>query len=111
MMRDEWAYPGTMWASVAASPSPGRSRFPTWVDWTTSPSGSVILSGLMAFCLLCIGTCGRRKWAVAPESAIAWFDVRSRLMHSMGLLDSSSLSWLDSEAVDAVAASDLFLQL
>lgn len=25
---DEWASPGTIWATVAASPSPGRLRFP-----------------------------------------------------------------------------------
>ncbi len=46
-------------------------RLPSWVDWITSPSGSVILSGCVALRLLLMVTLGRRKCAVAPESAIA----------------------------------------
>ena len=37
----------------------------------TSPSGRVMLSGCSAWRLLFMGTLGKRKWAVAPESAMA----------------------------------------
>lgn len=68
---EECARPGTTCARVAASPRPGMLRLPSWVDWITSPSGSVILSGCVALRLLRMVTLGRRKCAVAPESAIA----------------------------------------
>eukprot|EP00956_Cyclotella_meneghiniana_P034213 scaffold102491_cov20-Cyclotella_meneghiniana.AAC.1 len=72
-MSDECARPGTMCAWVASSPRPGKLRLPMCVEWITSPSGKVIFSGLSALRLLAIGTFGRRKCAVAPESAIASF--------------------------------------
>jgi hypothetical protein len=60
-----------MWASVASFGRPGRGRLPMWVDEIVSPSGSVILRGWVATRLLRIGTFGRRKCTVAPESAMA----------------------------------------
>jgi hypothetical protein len=78
--REECVRPGMTWARVAESPRPGRLRLPTWVDWMTSPSGSVMLSGCSALRLLLMGTFGRRKCAVAPESAIASLVVSEILM-------------------------------
>ncbi len=37
----------------------------------TSLSGRVMLSGCSAWRLLFMGTLGKRKWTVAPESAMA----------------------------------------
>ena len=107
-IRDECARPGTMCAWEAASPRPGRLRLPTWVDLMTSPSGRVMCRGFSAMRLLAMGTLGRRKWAVAPESMIASLLSRRRLMLWAQLL---MLSRDDSEDVDAVALSELWLQL
>jgi hypothetical protein len=71
----------------------------------------VIFNGLVALRLLWIVALGKRKWAVAPESAMASSLPRQILMHSAGAVESSSVSKLDREAVDAVASSDRDLQL
>ena len=63
--------PGTTWAMVSASPRPGKLRLPTCVDCIISPSGKVIFNVNYVLHLLTIWTCGRMKWAVAPESAMA----------------------------------------
>lgn len=107
-MREECANPGTIWAWVASSPSPGRLRLPTWVDLMTSPSGNVMWRGLLAFRLLTMGTFGRRKWAVAPESMMASVLLRRMFMLSAQLL---TLLSVDRDDVDAVASSELWLQL
>jgi hypothetical protein len=87
-----------------------------WVDWMVSPSGNVMVRGFSAERLLLIRTWGSKKCAVAPESAMAVSPVRVRLMESWGssielLATDVSSSALDSDAVDAVASSDLAAQL
>ena len=77
------------------------------VEWMTSPSGNVMLRGLTALRLFAIGTFGRRKCAVAPESAMASVAPRVMLIHSWVVSVSFMDSMLDNDAVDAVASSEL----
>lgn len=108
--REEWARPGTMWPTVASKGRPGSERFPMWVECITSPSGKVIFNGFVAGRLLTSSTFGNRKWAVAPESAMARLGPSSRLIWgSVGSLKLESSSLRD--AVVAVASSDLAVQL
>jgi hypothetical protein len=105
-----------MWASVALSGKPGKSKLLMCVDLMVSPSGRVIVNGVVADRLLLSRTWGNKKCAVAPESAIAVLPSRSRLTESVGeLLSLSSRelssSELESDAVDAVASSDLGVRL
>ena len=104
-MRDEWARPGTICASVAASPSPGKFKLPVWVDYITSLSGKVMFNGTSAGLLLHIGTLGSKKWAVAPESAIASVVPRVMLAQFVGV-GMEVLSQSEIGLVDAVASSD-----
>ena len=71
-MSDEWESPGTMWARVADSGSPGMSKLHVWVDCRTEPSGMVTVMGFMSSCLLMTCACARMKWPVAPESPRAY---------------------------------------
>ena len=60
-----------MWASCAASGSYGMARHAVRVDLSIPLSGKLILRGLMAGWTLVTGACGRRKWLIAPASAMA----------------------------------------
>jgi hypothetical protein len=115
-IRDECARPGTMWASVALSGKSGKSKFPICVYLMVSPSGSVMVREFVADRLLLSRTWGNKKCAVAPESAIAVLPSRSKLTESVEKLSSLpsrelSSSELESDAVDAVASSDLGVRL
>ena len=59
------------WVMVAALPRPGKLRLLTCVDCMMLFSGKVIFDGVSALHLLSIWTCGRMKWAVAPELTTA----------------------------------------
>ena len=67
-IREECDNPGTMWASVTVSGSHGMSRLHVCVDFIVLPFGSVMVIGLVAFCILVAGAPSIRKCAVAPES-------------------------------------------
>lgn len=64
--------------------------------------------GLLAVLLLAMGTLGRRKWAVAPESMMASVLLRRMLMLSAQLF---KLLIVDSKDVLAVASSEFRWQL
>ena len=51
-----------MWASLAASGSHGMARCAVWVDLSVAPSVGWTFV---------MGASGRRKWSVAPASAMA----------------------------------------
>ena len=63
--------PGMMWASLAASGSHGMARRAVWVDLSVAPLGRLILRGLLVGWTFVMRACGRRKWLVAPASAMA----------------------------------------
>ena len=60
-----------MWASLAASGSHGMAGHAVWGNLSVAPSGRLILRGLMVGWTFVTGACGRRKWLVAPASAMA----------------------------------------
>ena len=66
------ANPGTMWAFRASLGSQGMARSHVWVDLICSPSGRLIVSGLVAGYTFSTGVPGRTKCPVAPASAMAW---------------------------------------
>ena len=70
-MRDVCANPGTMCASVASVGSSGRFMLQVWVDLSCAPFGRFMVIGLIARFLLVTLAPGRRKWPVAPASAMA----------------------------------------
>ena len=65
------ASPGTMCALVAASGRNGRFSLHVWVDFITSPSGRLMMSGTAAGLIPITGAPGRTKCPVAPASAMA----------------------------------------
>ena len=71
---DACVRPGTMWALVAFGRRPGMSISHVCVDWSVAPSGSMIVIGAVATCLLRTGAPCAMKWLVAPVSlmAVAW---------------------------------------
>lgn len=77
-----------------------------------SPSGKVMLSGVVATRLLCILAWGSKKWAVAPESAIAWEGCSTMLIAWVVISSSDEkVDMDDEEHVEAVAALEEVLQL
>ena len=66
-----WAKPGTICASVAAAGSHGMFRRHVWVDLMVSPSGRLIMRGLVAGLISITGAPGTTECPVAPASAIA----------------------------------------
>ena len=71
LTREVCANPGTMWALRASVGSQGMARSHVWVDLICSPSGRLIVSGLVAGRTFSTGVPGRTKCPVAPASAIA----------------------------------------
>ena len=65
------ANPGTMRVVLAACGSNGRFNLAIWLELTTSPFGSVTVSGVSAILLSTTGAVDSRKWLEAPESKIA----------------------------------------
>ncbi len=65
---DACARPGTMCAWVAVGRSQGMSTLHVCVDFICLPSGSVMVSGCAATCLLMTCAPSAMKWLVAPES-------------------------------------------
>ena len=69
-----------MWAVVASCCSHGMSTLHVCVDCNVAPSGSVMVMGCRATCLLVTCALSMMKWLVAPESlrADAWLRMWGR---------------------------------
>ena len=70
-IREAFAIPGTMCASVMAEGNHGMSRLHVWVDFNFIPFGMAIVMGRLAICLFTTGAPSMMKWLVAPESETA----------------------------------------
>ena len=67
---DECERSGTMCTSFYFSGMPSMSKLHMCVDLILDPSGILILIGLSAGCKLFTVVPGRKKWPLAPASAI-----------------------------------------
>ena len=70
-IRDAWARPGMMCASVMCSGSHSMSRLQVWVNFMIFLFGSVMAIGLAARVIFTVGTPAIKKCPVAPEPEIA----------------------------------------
>jgi hypothetical protein len=92
--RDVWAKPGTICASRAFAGSQTFSRH-VCVDMIFSPSGRLMMRGVVAGLMSVTGVPGSRKCPMAPTSAIAWSPamlmavVLHRVACALGLLVTS----------------------
>ena len=70
-IREAFAIPGTMCASVIDGGNHGISRLHVWVDFSFVPLGMAMVMGRVAICLFTTGAPSMMKWLVAPESETA----------------------------------------